>query len=120
MIKYLVVCIIIHTFAKNHTVECGKGRENCQQINITMKIQEIKEALLGRRIRHYNSFTGTLTVFKISIVAEVVHAICLYSPEKNNRIYISKDNIKTLLSEGYYSRKIVGVDGTCIEEWQLN
>lgn len=120
MIKHLVVCIIIHTFAKNHTVECGKGRENCQQINITMKIQEIKEALLGRRIRHYNSFTGTLTVFKISIVAEVVHAICLYSPERSSRIYISKDNVKTLLSEGYYSRKIVGVDGSCIEEWQLN
>lgn len=84
-----------------------------------MNIQDINAALFGKRIHHYNSLTGTLTEFAIAIIVDVVHAVCLYSPEKNNRIYISKDNVETLLSEGYYSRTLTGVDGACKEEWKL-
>lgn len=84
-----------------------------------MKIREIKEALLGRRIRHYNAYTGTLDEFTISIVADVVHAVCFFSPEKNSRIYVSKDNIAALMSEKYFCR-IIKIDGCNYkEEWAL-
>ena len=84
-----------------------------------MKIRDIKEALLGRRVRHYNAYTGTLDEFIITIVAEVVHAVCFYSPEKNSRIYMSKDNIPTLISEKYFCR-ILEVEGCNYkEEWAI-
>lgn len=85
-----------------------------------MKITEIKEALLGRRIRHYNACTGTLDEFTITTVADVVHAVCFYSPEKNSRVYVSKDNITTLISEKYFCRTVLEVDGHDYkEEWTL-
>lgn len=85
-----------------------------------MKIREIREVLLGRRIRHYNACTGTLQEFTISVVADIVHAVCFYSPEKNSRIYVSKDNIATLISEKYFCRTIIEVDGCEYkDEWAL-
>ena len=84
-----------------------------------MKLQRISEALLGKRVRHCNPLTGTICEFNVSIITEVVHAVCFYSPEKNCRIFVSKDNVEALISDGYYVRVLTGTDGTFVEEWRI-
>ena len=46
MIKYLEVCIIIHTFAKPYTGSRGKGREKSKQIN-TIQHEKVYQGKYG-------------------------------------------------------------------------
>lgn len=103
MIKYLVVCIIIHIFAEPYAISVGKGRENCQQINTTMNIQDIKNSFIGKKIRFYDGHSGALIGFKIGSVVEIIGGDLMFEPcgIGTARIFIRKDRAEELLNAGY-------------------
>lgn len=120
MIKYLEVCIIIHTFAKPYTGSRGKGREKSKQINITMNIKDIRKELIGKHLGNYNSFNGILLSFP---VGEVTKSGECYIAKAGNgycaKIYIPKQYIGELIERGYYCKDEV-IDGCrCFEEWKI-
>lgn len=120
MIKYLVVCIIIHIFAKPYAISIDKGRENCQQINTTMKIAEIRKQLVGKHIVYYNGYNGWLDYFTIGYACRKGESI-MVSPSvgRDTGIYIPEKHLEELMSKGYFSRTEMIEGCMCREEWQL-
>lgn len=84
-----------------------------------MKIQDIQEQLIGRKVRYYDSFTGCLVGFEVGKFTEVCNSLCLEPREGTSRIYINKYRVEDLLKSGYIFKEFE-VDGCrCKEEWSI-
>lgn len=68
-----------------------------------MKIAEIRALLTGKKISYYDSFSGTGDCFVVGHIEISGNSIRVReSKNKGWGIFIPKDIIKTLLSEGMY------------------
>lgn len=70
-----------------------------------MKIAEIRDLLTGKKISYYDSFSGTGDCFVIGHVENLKKSVIVREVKyKGFGIFIPKDIIKTLLSEGMYMK----------------
>lgn len=83
-------------------------------------MQEIRNALMGKRISYYNSFNGPSEWFIVGFVKNEKNSIRVF-PERGKGwgVWIEKKYIPNLIQDGKY-RKCFDIDHcSCHEEWEL-
>lgn len=83
-------------------------------------IQEIRNAIMGKRISHYDSFSGSSDWFTIGYVKNEKKSIRVF-PERGKGwgVWIEKKHLPELLQSGSYVKNFEIEHCSCHEQWEL-